>query len=102
MAKFDERGRKLVHYPILTTMIEDLAFDSDIRMRPRSQWVWPSNAPLLEQAAASLNDMEQSELVSGSEAEDLATERGGGVLDLYNFLDAIFDGPLYDNFFLPF
>lgn len=88
-----------MNYPNLTRMLNLLALDNDIPLKPAHLWLWPADSPLLEAKANSLTDEEAEILVVGEVAEAVSVVRRKGVGDLDYFLAEAFDGTLSGNFF---
>lgn len=97
-------AKSRVEYPLLTSMVEELArdnygIDAGRFVKPRRSWVWPAEAAELEAQAAKLSEDERLTLACGEHTEQLAVIRKHGVASLSEFMAAVFDGVLHYNFF---
>ncbi len=99
-----DRATPAVKYPILTAMLRDLLYESygidyGAHVKPETQWVWPANAKAMETTAAGLSKGERADLVMGEDRDQkrIISERPGAGA-VWEFLCAVFDGHLAQNF----
>jgi hypothetical protein len=91
----------MTKYLHLTKLIDLLTEDNglDYEAKPREEWKWPANVQTLEEQAARMTLAEKVEFVCGEQGEHnrLVLKRGLRSLDI--FMEAVFQGDLYGNFY---
>lgn len=91
-------------YPLLTEMLEMMGagnFGSEYSSVKLSddEYVWPDNAASLELKASELTTEEQYCLVAGEHTEQEEITARYKAEELSEFLNEVFDGDLYYNFY---
>lgn len=86
-------------YPNLLNLLQEMAYDNGLSLKPNHEFVWPMNAPALEGLAAQLSKEEQAFLAAGEQTEVEKLVESRGLEPLHYFLNQAFDGDLHKNFY---
>ncbi len=87
--------------PKLTEMIQTMASDNEMILRPETDWEWPAvvGAQMLEAQAKRLTRAQRVDFTCGDHEAVVALTKKLGLNDLNIFMESVFDGEYTSRFF---
>jgi hypothetical protein len=99
MEKKQPEPSYMTPHPHLTRLIELIAYDNGIPMKPHSHWNWPGESASLEVMAGCLSEAEKDVLATEEHSLQSQLILAMGLQPLDAFLTEVFDGEYRWHFY---